>query len=74
MSPSAGSYSWPEVIFLVEEAHEDGFTARALGESIFTEADELADLHAKVDQAQGESLWGGPIASAFYLLRPSRQH
>jgi len=28
-----------EVIFLVEEAPEGGFTARALGFSIFTEAD-----------------------------------
>lgn len=38
----------PELIFLVEEAPEGGFTARALGESIFTEADGLADLHEKV--------------------------
>jgi len=28
-----------EVIFLLEEAPEGGFTARALGYSIFTEAD-----------------------------------
>ncbi|MEX2088629.1 MAG: 2-oxoisovalerate dehydrogenase [Bacteroidota bacterium] len=28
-----------ELIFLVEEAPEGGFTARALGQSIFTEAD-----------------------------------
>ena len=39
------------MIFLVEEAPEGGFTARALGESIFTEADDLADLHAKVRDA-----------------------
>jgi hypothetical protein len=51
MSPSAGTHSVPEVIFLVEEAPEGGFTARALGESIFTEADELSDLHAKVRDA-----------------------
>jgi hypothetical protein len=51
MSPSAGTHSAPEVIFLVEEAPEGGFTARALGESIFTEADDLADLHAKVRDA-----------------------
>lgn len=48
MSPPAGSHSLPEVIFLVEEAPEGGFTARALGVSIFTEADDLADLRAKV--------------------------
>ena len=40
-----------EVIFLVEEAPEGGFTARALGESIFTEADGIADLYAKVRDA-----------------------
>jgi hypothetical protein len=28
-----------EIIFLVEEAPEGGYTARALGYSIFTEAD-----------------------------------
>ncbi len=28
-----------EVIFLVEEAPEGGYTARALGEAIFTEAE-----------------------------------
>jgi hypothetical protein len=37
-----------EVIFRVEEAPEGGVTARALGQSIFTEADDLADLHTKV--------------------------
>jgi hypothetical protein len=40
-----------EVIFVVEEAPEGGLTARALGESIFTEAEDLADLHAKVRDA-----------------------
>jgi hypothetical protein len=51
MSPAAGSHGLPEVIFLIQEAPEGGFTARALGESIFTEADDLADLHAKVRDA-----------------------
>jgi hypothetical protein len=37
-----------EVIFLVEEAPEGGFTARALGHSIFTEADSLDDLRAQM--------------------------
>ena len=40
-----------EVIFLVEEAPEGGFTARALGHSIFTEADDVVDLHAKIRDA-----------------------
>ena len=40
-----------EVIFVVEEAPEGGYTARALEASIFTEADTLAELHAKVRDA-----------------------
>jgi hypothetical protein len=42
-----------EVIFIVEEAAEGGYTARALGRSIFTEADTLPDLHERLWQ-----LWG----------------
>jgi len=40
-----------ELIFRVEEAPEGGFLARALGESIFTEADTLAELPSKVRDA-----------------------
>jgi hypothetical protein len=40
-----------EVIFVVEEAPEGGYTARALGASIFTEADTLPELHAQVRDA-----------------------
>lgn len=40
-----------EIVFLVEEAPEGGYTARALGESIFTEADTLEDLRAQVRDA-----------------------
>ena len=40
-----------EVIFVVEEAPEGGYTARALGPSIFTEADTLTELHAQVRDA-----------------------
>ena len=40
-----------ELIFLVEEAPEGGYTARALGESIFTEADTVLDLYAQVRDA-----------------------
>ena len=51
MTSSAEPTNLPEVIFLVEEAPEGGFTARALGKSIFTEANDLDDLHAKVRDA-----------------------
>jgi hypothetical protein len=40
-----------EIIFLVEEAPEGGYTARALGQSIFTEADSLQQLHENVRDA-----------------------
>lgn len=40
-----------EIIFLVEEAPEGGYTARALGESIFTEADTVAALEENVRDA-----------------------
>jgi hypothetical protein len=40
-----------EIIFVVEEAPEGGFTARALGVSIFTEADDLPGLRSQVRDA-----------------------
>ena len=40
-----------ELVFLVEEAAEGGYTARALGEAIFTEADDLDQLRAMVRDA-----------------------
>lgn len=40
-----------EIHFIVEEAPEGGFVARAVGAAIFTEADDLADLHAQVRDA-----------------------
>jgi hypothetical protein len=40
-----------ELVFLVEEAPEGGFTARALGHSVFTEAEDFAELESKVRDA-----------------------
>jgi hypothetical protein len=40
--------SMSEIIFLIEDAPEGGFSARALGESIFTEADTLDDLRRNI--------------------------
>ncbi|HJR08672.1 MAG TPA: hypothetical protein VJ842_15540 [Pyrinomonadaceae bacterium] len=40
-----------ELIFLVEDAPEGGYTARALGMSIFTEADDLESLREMVRDA-----------------------
>ncbi len=40
-----------EIIFLIEEAPEGGYTARALGESIYTEADTIEDLQNHIRDA-----------------------
>ncbi len=40
-----------EIVFVVEQAPEGGYTARALGESIFTEADSEAQLRLAVRDA-----------------------
>ncbi len=40
-----------ELIFMVEEAPEGGYTAQALGQSIVTEADSLDELKTRVRDA-----------------------
>lgn len=40
-----------EIVFLVEEAPEGGLTARALGESIFTQAESIEALREEVRDA-----------------------
>ena len=40
-----------EIVFVLELAPEGGYVARALGESIFTEADTEAELRAAVQDA-----------------------
>ena len=40
-----------EIIFLVEDDPSGGLTARALGESIFTEADSMEELREQVRDA-----------------------
>lgn len=40
-----------EIIFVVEEAPEGGYSARAVGEGIFTQADDLARLQERVRDA-----------------------
>jgi hypothetical protein len=37
-----------EIVFLVEDDPEGGYTARALGASIFTQADDMASLRENV--------------------------
>ena len=40
-----------EILFLVESSPEGGYSAKAFGVDIFTEADDLAGLHANVRDA-----------------------
>jgi hypothetical protein len=40
-----------ELVFVVEDAAEGEYTAKAVGESIFTEADDLPQLYANVRDA-----------------------
>ncbi len=40
-----------EIIFLVDETPEGGYQARALGESIFIEADDMESLHVQLRDA-----------------------
>lgn len=40
-----------EIIFIVEEAPEGGYLARATGESIFTRAESVSELHERVRDA-----------------------
>jgi hypothetical protein len=40
-----------EIIFVVEEAPEGGLIARAVGQSIFTQAATMAELHGHVRDA-----------------------
>ena len=40
-----------EIFFLVEEALEGGYTAKAIGESIFTEADTMVELKVNIREA-----------------------
>ena len=40
-----------EIIFIVEESHEMGYEARALGHSIYSEADTIEELKSMVKDA-----------------------
>ena len=40
-----------EILFTVQEAQEGGFTARAVGHSVFTEAETLEELRCSVREA-----------------------
>lgn len=66
-----------ELFFLVEDAQEGGFTAPALGQAIFTEADDLPSLreqirdavHYHFDAGQVPSVFLAEVADHFEMMR-----
>jgi hypothetical protein len=48
---ACGHVAVVEIVFIVEEAAEGGFTARAVGDSIFTEGDALESVRDNVRDA-----------------------
>ena len=48
---TGGSGVDSEILFLVEESAEGGYQARALGHSIFTEADTFESLKGRIQDA-----------------------
>lgn len=62
-----------EIIFQVEDADEGGFTARALGADIFTEADTVDDLREAVRDAVRCHFDGQAPAAVILQLSDSRR-
>jgi len=60
-----------ELVFLVEESPEGGYTARALGASIVTEADDLPSLREAV-RAAVRCHFDAPSLST--VVRPNPVH
>ncbi len=56
-----------EIIFLAEEAPEDGYSAHALGESIFTEAETLDELRNNIREAVACHFEGGASPAVIRL-------
>lgn len=60
-----------EILFIVEEASEGGYTAKAVGSAIFTEADTLDELKEMVRDAvlchfEGEEI---PKVARLHFIR-----
>ena len=59
-----------EIIFLVTDLPDGGYTAKALGESIYTEADSLGELRGMVQDAVRCHI-GENAQSIIFLLQSS---
>jgi hypothetical protein len=59
-----------ELFFLVEESPEGGYTARALGESIFTQGEDLDDTKRNILEAVGCHFdQGVPLVIRLHIVR-----
>ena len=57
-----------EIVFLVKEAPEGGYTARALGQSLFTEGDDWEDLERMIREVVELRFEEDERPSAIHLL------
>ena len=57
-----------EIIFLVDEDSDGGYTANALGYSIFTEAENLVELKSMIQDAVTCHFGTAPHNGAFRFL------
>ncbi len=70
-----------EINFLVEEAVEGGYDARAIGESIFTQADDLEELNYMIrdavrchfDDGEMPELFGCAMKKKFDAVKYQRE-
>lgn len=62
-----------EILFIVEESVEGGFTARALAEAIFTEADSLKELREAIRDAVRCHFEAGSEPAAIRLHRVQQE-
>ena len=51
MASDLGEAASKELVFVIEDADEGGYTAKALGASIFTEADTMGELREQIRDA-----------------------
>lgn len=56
-----------EIYFIVEEAPEGGYVARAVGADFVTEADDLSSLHAQVRDAVHCHFYEGKLPNLIRL-------
>ncbi|KAB2844479.1 MAG: 2-oxoisovalerate dehydrogenase [Burkholderiales bacterium] len=56
-----------EIHFVVEEAPEGGYIAKAVDQGIFTDADDVSGLHARVRDAVRCHFESGAVPSVIHL-------